>query len=142
MAESRRELLLRLRHRRSRWRSRWFRRSWLGGRRSGATRRILDGVRLVIETNDVLRHIDLIRCVQDRRILAGGVQNHAEAVLSRIAVQNVYHFASDAFQYFLLRGARVFLKVVAPAIEPLREPLALASQPRFFLLAQLSLTGL
>src|SRR5260370_38433867 len=125
-------------------RLRWSRRSG-GFRRSRSrlgSRTRLNGIRLVIEADDVLRHVDLIRRIKDWRILTGGVQNDAEAILARIAVKNVYHFAADALEHFLLCGARVFLKITASAIEALRKPLALGRQARFFLLAQLSLACL
>jgi hypothetical protein len=120
-------------------RSGWFRCSRLGSR---WRRSRLNGVLLIIEANDVLRNINLIGGVQDWRILAGSIQNHAETVLARVAIQNVYHLAADALEHFLLRSSGVFLKIIAAAIEALGKTLALGREARFFLLAELSLARL
>src|SRR4029077_2221240 len=63
-------------------------------------------------------------------------------VLTGEAVQNVYHFASDALEHFLLRGGRVFLKIVPPPVQTLRELLSLGGEPCLFIFAEFSLACL
>src|SRR5580698_4293436 len=95
------ELLLRL----GRCRGGWFGCSRLGSRRSWSARTRLDGIGLVIKANNVLRDVDLLRSIEERRILAGRIQYYAEAVLTGVAVQDINHFAADALENILLRGA-------------------------------------
>src|SRR5882672_2689354 len=54
----------------------------------------LDWVRLVVEAHDFLRHVDLLRKIDDRRILRRIIQEEDVAVLPRITVQHIVHFAA------------------------------------------------
>src|SRR5260370_17672576 len=71
-------------------RLRWSRRSG-GFRRSRSrlgSRTRLNGIRLVIEADDVLRHVDLIRSIKDWGILTGGSQNTTKTLVPPIAAKN------------------------------------------------------
>src|SRR5712692_7469869 len=82
---------------------------WLGSRRGRGFRRgglrrwglrcgrgaTLERVGLVVEPDDVLRHVDLVRGVENRCILRRRIQHEDVAVFAGVAVENIDHLAAD-----------------------------------------------
>src|SRR5882672_1225821 len=93
-------------------------------------------ISLVVELDDVLRQIHLVRSVDDWRSLRGSVEHGRIAVLARVAIQNVHHLAADAVNHVLLRGIDVFLIFFLLPLKLLGECCALALQATLFILAQ------
>src|SRR6266478_3813362 len=122
--------------RRGLWRD--LRRS--GRRRSGGAR--LHRVSLIVEADNILGHVDLVRGIHDRRILRRSVQHHRVTVLARITFQHVDHLSADAVDDVTLLDVHVFLEFVALAIKLLCEPLPLFGQTVLFLRAALSTAGI
>src|SRR5712692_1855104 len=92
----------------------------------------LHRIGLVVQTNNVLCHVDLVRFIKKRRVLGRGVQDHSIAAFTRVAVQNVDQFAADSIDNFPLRGVHIFLVFILFTVDLLPEPLPLGGQPGLF----------
>src|SRR3984957_20254075 len=91
--------------RRRRARSRLWRRSG-SRRRRGA--RVLHRIALVEESDNVLRHVDLIRGVDNRSLLRRVVQDDGIAVILGVLVQDMDQLSADAVNEVMLRVICVF----------------------------------
>src|SRR6202521_4921340 len=101
----------------------------------------LDWVSLVVKTDYVLRHIDLVGGIKNRRVLRGRIQNNDVAALARVAVQHVDHFAADAVNDVALRRVHVFLILILLALQLPRQKFTLLLQTRGLIWAELPFAG-
>src|ERR1700683_3178925 len=111
-------------------------------RRSARSRcRGLGRVALVEEPNNILRDVHRIRRENNRRSLPGTIQNHGERVVAGVFAQHVNHPAADAVHNLALRFVEIVLSVLRSALKGALKLLALALQPRLFIVAQRGLSG-
>src|SRR5271154_7012979 len=101
----------------------------------------LGRVALVEQANNILRHVHRIRREDYRRSLPGTIENDGERVVAGVLAQHVNHPAADAVHNLTLRFVEIILCVLRSPLERALELLALALQPRFFIVAQRGLAG-
>src|SRR5713226_8519220 len=128
-----------------RFRGRRLRRGFLRGgpgRSRGRRGAALYRVRLVVQAHDVLRDVDIGGGKKNWRVLRGRIQDGHVAILTRIAVEHIDHFAPDAVEHVGLRGVYIFLVFVLLALYLPRLDFALALQTREFLRAEFAGAGI
>src|SRR5258708_30143242 len=70
---------------------------------------------LIVELDDVRSNVDTVGDV-DRSALRRGIKDCGVGVFTGVAIENIHHFAADAFDHFLLRSIDVFLIVLLFAL--------------------------
>ena len=95
----------------------------------------LHRVRLIVQLDDFLRHINAVRGINNRRILRRRIKHRQESAFPRVTVQHIHHLPSDPVHHVALRRIHVFLHLVLFAVQLLRQLLALRLRPGFLLVA-------
>src|SRR5207253_7519255 len=100
-----------------------WRRVWRGLRSGGLPRRrrrrgaALDGVRLVVKSNDVLRDVHLAGSVQHWGALRGSIQHKRVAVFARVAIEHIEQLPTDTVENFALGRVHFLLELLLLALE-------------------------
>src|ERR1700730_1145132 len=107
------------------WRSRF-------GCRSSRLHRII----LVVETDNFLSNIDLVRGIDHRSLLRRSIEDKRVIIFLRILVEYFHHLAADAVYQFLLGIVEIVLRFLLLALIRASHLVAFARQTSFFLVTQ------
>src|SRR5580704_10157930 len=109
-----------------------LRRSRLRCRRRSRLHRII----LVVEPDNLLRDVDLVRRVDHRSLLRGSIEDNRVTIFLRVLVEHLHHLAADAVDDLLLSIVEIVLRLLLLALITASHLVAFARQPSLFLITQ------
>ena len=98
--------------------------------------RSLHRITLIVETNDILGDINLVRGENHRSLLRGVIQDDRVSIVLRIFIQDVHELPPDAVHDVLLGIVRVILKFLLLPLKRAGQLIAFAREPGLLLIAQ------